>query len=181
METVAVVRFEGTDALVPARLVEAARTFALESRAQRTRAAYRLAVGQFNAWCEERRLAALPAAPETVALYLADRASAGRRVATVELDAAGIAAAHRAAGHASPGTTSRSRPSWRASGALWASLRGRSDPPWLPTCGRWLAPFLRAYRASETAPCCSWASPVPSAGRSWSVSTWKTSRSGRTA
>jgi len=102
METVAIVRFEGTDALVPAQLVEAARTFALESRAQRTRAAYRLAFGQFNAWCEERRLVALPAAPGTVALYLADRASAGRRVATVELDAAGIAAAHRAAGHASP-------------------------------------------------------------------------------
>ena len=102
METVAIVRFEGTDALVPAQLVEAARTFAQESRAQRTRAAYRLAFGQFNAWCEERRLVALPAAPGTVALYLADRASAGRRVATVELDAAGIAAAHRAAGHASP-------------------------------------------------------------------------------
>lgn len=101
-EAVAVVRVEATDALVPAQLVEAARMFAQESRATRTRAAYRLAFGQFSAWCEERRLVPLPAAPETVALYLADRANAGRRVATVELDAAGIAAAHRAAGHASP-------------------------------------------------------------------------------
>ncbi len=101
-EAVEILRVEGTGALVPAELVETARGFAQESRARRTRAAYRLAFGQFAGWCEERRLVALPAAPETVALYLADRAGAGRKVATVELDAAAIGAAHQAAGHTSP-------------------------------------------------------------------------------
>jgi integrase len=54
------------------------------------------------AWAVEQGLASLPAAPETVALYLTARAGQGRRPATLEQDLAAIAGAHRAAGLPSP-------------------------------------------------------------------------------
>jgi integrase len=50
---------------------------------------------------EEHRVMALPASPETVALYVADLAEAAKP-ATIDLRLAAISAAHRAAGHDSP-------------------------------------------------------------------------------
>ena len=52
-----------------------------------------------------RGQSALPALPATVAAYLADRADQGASISTVRADAAGIAAAHRAAGHDTPTAT----------------------------------------------------------------------------
>ena len=52
---------------LPAELVEAARA----AHAKRTQAAYARAWESFAAWCAERQLQALPAAPETVAVWLA--------------------------------------------------------------------------------------------------------------
>src|SRR6516162_1070531 len=56
---------------LPTELVEAARDYARASHAKRTRASYARAWEAFEAWCAERRLQALPAAPETVAVWLA--------------------------------------------------------------------------------------------------------------
>jgi site-specific recombinase XerD len=88
--------------LVSAELVDQARAFAANARAPRTRHEYQRAWRTFNAWCAQTRQLALPAAPETVALYLTARATAGRKPATLEQDLSAIAAAHRFAGHVSP-------------------------------------------------------------------------------
>lgn len=53
----------------------------------------------FSAWCGERGVEALPAAPETVAAFVGAMA-ASRAPATVRRYVASIAAAHRAFGHA---------------------------------------------------------------------------------
>jgi len=48
----------------------------------------------FSGWCDRRGLAALPASPETVALYIAAQDQAGRRAATIRRRLAAIAAQH---------------------------------------------------------------------------------------
>ena len=72
------------------------------SYAEATKRAYARAIRQFETWALARGQPALPARPETVAAYLADRADRGASISTVRADAAGIAAAHRAAGHDAP-------------------------------------------------------------------------------
>ena len=64
--------------------------------------AYRAQWRLFLKWTEAHGVSALPAAPETVAAYIVDRADSGVKLATVKLSAAGIFAAHRAAGFDDP-------------------------------------------------------------------------------
>ena len=73
-----------------------------DSRSPATRRAYAGAWGRFDAWAAGRGVPALPAAPEHVAAFLAARAGAGARVASLQQDRAAIAAAHRAAGLDNP-------------------------------------------------------------------------------
>ncbi len=80
-----------------------ARDYAREAKAPNTRRAYRADWADFTAWCATHALAALPAAPETVALYLAARA-ADRKTSTLARRLTAIAQAHTTAGHASPTT-----------------------------------------------------------------------------
>src|SRR5262249_56935373 len=67
----------------------AAIDLAKAEKAASTRKAYGTDFRLFAAWCEARGVSALPAAPETVAAYLAAQASAskastlGRRVAAI--------------------------------------------------------------------------------------------------
>jgi hypothetical protein len=96
------------------KLVEAARAFAAESKALRTRKAYRAAWEAFVSWCGQQDLQAFPAAPETVALYLTARTEYGRKVSTIELELAAISQAHKAAGAESP----------RAAAAVREVMRG---------------------------------------------------------
>lgn len=91
----------GAAQLPLAELGEKARSYALNSKAKNTLRAYRADWGKFCTWCEGQGLAALPAAPETVALYLSGLA--GRvKVASLQRNATAISQAHRAAGHESP-------------------------------------------------------------------------------
>jgi len=83
-------------------LLASARGYVAEAKAPRTREAYRKAWEAFAAWCAAHSFPCLPAAPETVALYLTSRADAGRKVATLELELAAISQRHKAAGLASP-------------------------------------------------------------------------------
>jgi integrase len=76
-----------------------ARGYAHQARAQSTRRSYATAWTDFRRWCDARGLAALPAAPETVGLYLADQAQT-HRVATLRLRLVAIGQAHRLRGHA---------------------------------------------------------------------------------
>ena len=84
-------------------LHEKAREFAAAAKAGNTLRAYRSDWQDFCAWCEAHRIPSLPATPQTVALYLADRAPAlktsslARRLTTINR-------AHQAAGQASPAT-----------------------------------------------------------------------------
>lgn len=87
-------------AQLPAALgavADQARAYVRESRAANTRRAYASDWSAFVAWCDGAGLASLPAAPETVALYLAAQA-ATLRPGTLARRLVAIAAAHRAAG-----------------------------------------------------------------------------------
>jgi integrase len=88
--------------LVPVALVDQARAYAAEAKAPATRRAYRGAWQAWGRWAAAHGLAALPAAPEAVACYVSALAAAGRRVPSLELALAALAAAHQAAGHPSP-------------------------------------------------------------------------------
>lgn len=89
-------------ALVSAALVDQARAFAAEAKAPATRRAYRTAWRAWVTWAEAHDVAPLPAVPEAVACYLTALAEAGRRVPSLELVLAALAAAHQAAGAPSP-------------------------------------------------------------------------------
>lgn len=97
---------------------EAARRFAEAARSDATLRAYRSDWADFAAWCDDRGLTAMPAAPETVSLYIASRAEAGPaggdgrptaplKVATLERRLAAISQAHKLAGVESPALRSR--------------------------------------------------------------------------
>ena len=74
--------------------LETARAFAGESKARRTREAYRYQAATFATWCEARQLEALPAEPATLAAYLASRAEAGWKAASIGLALTAIGQAH---------------------------------------------------------------------------------------
>jgi integrase len=89
------------DALELARLADETRGFLAAAKAASTRRAYRADWDHFETWCRRHALASLPAAPETVALYITDLA-ASHKPATLRRRLTVIGRAHMAAGHASP-------------------------------------------------------------------------------
>ncbi len=99
-------------------LGELARAFALEARSAGTVRAYRGQWASFARWCEARGLAALPASPSTVALYLSARAAEGARVSTLGQALAAIGEAHRVAGQPIP--SPKSSPELRE---VWKGIR----------------------------------------------------------
>lgn len=89
----------GLDHLI-ARARARARAFAAASKAAPTRRAISSDWRDFDVWCQEHGLPALPASPKTVALYLTDRASTlAPQTLTRRLTA--ITQAHRAGGYVS--------------------------------------------------------------------------------
>jgi len=97
---------------------EAARRFAEAARSDATLRAYRSDWADFAGWCDDRGLPAMPAAPETVSLYIASRAEAGPtdgdgrptaplKVATLERRLSAISQAHKLAGVESPALRSK--------------------------------------------------------------------------
>jgi integrase len=90
--------------LVPLELTRLARTahgFIAAAKSESTRRAYASDWRDFEAWCRGHGLAALPAAPATIALYLTDRA-ASHRPATLRRRLTVIARVHQGAGYPSP-------------------------------------------------------------------------------
>lgn len=86
-----------------------------QSRADNTRRAYRADWEDFTAWCKKYHRAPLPALPDTVDYYLADR-SQDLKTSTLERRLADIAEAHRAAGHQSPNKSAQVK-------LVWAGIR----------------------------------------------------------
>lgn len=94
----------GSTEIVPApsALEDAAAAYAGAARALNTKRAYTTDWVAFCRWCDEQRLAPIPALPRTVALYLTARACAERKVATVERALVAICQAHKLHGMPSP-------------------------------------------------------------------------------
>ena len=83
------------------RTADQAREYLSSAKAPNTLRAYRTDWADFCAWCEGRGFAALPAAPETVALYISDRAETCK-TSTIQRRLSSISQAHQAAGHETP-------------------------------------------------------------------------------
>jgi site-specific recombinase XerD len=90
-----------------------------KSKAENTRRAYRSDWQDFAAWCKKYRRAALPASPDTVAYYLADR-SLDLKTSTIQRRLAAIAEGHRAAGHEPPTRAAQVK-------LVWAGIRREKD------------------------------------------------------
>jgi len=82
-------------------LVDEATEYIESNRSQRTRNAYASDFAQFEEFCEEKNVSALPASPETVALFLTDQART-LKASTVNRRASAISSTHKMAGHESP-------------------------------------------------------------------------------
>lgn len=93
-------------------LIDDARTYCEAAKAASTLRAYRTDWRAFSTWCDENRLQALPAAPETVALYLAALAGV-KAPATIQRRLTAISQAHKTAGLETPTTAQIVRTTWR--------------------------------------------------------------------
>lgn len=87
--------------------VERVNAFAAAAHSENTRRGYSADWRSFEAWCEKLPVPALPASPESVALYLSDLAGEGRKVSTVRRALAAISQAHKAKGVPSPRSSAR--------------------------------------------------------------------------
>ena len=86
-------------------LIQKAKTFVAAAKAPATLKAYRNDWRDFESWCREHQLPSLPSTPESVALYIADRAST-LASGTITRRLTSITKAHQAAGFTdSPATT----------------------------------------------------------------------------
>jgi integrase len=86
-------------------LIQKAKTFVAAAKAPATLKAYRNDWRDFESWCRAHQLPSLPSTPETVALYIADRAST-LASGTITRRLTSITKAHQAAGFTdSPATT----------------------------------------------------------------------------
>ena len=77
----------------------------LDSQSPHTRRAYRVQWGAVTRWARSLNHEPLPAAPSTVANYLAARVLGGMAVSSARLAASAIRAAHEAAGYPNPCAT----------------------------------------------------------------------------
>lgn len=79
-----------------------ARRFILEAEAPSTRRAYMTDINTFTTWCTARGVSPMPAAPETVANFIADSAEQGLRPSTIGRRVAAIRYLHRLADEETP-------------------------------------------------------------------------------
>lgn len=105
----AIVKREGADIELLQADVESAKSYAEASTAPSTLRAYAADWRAFEAWASARGLATLPAAVDTVAVFLSSEAASGLKPATVNRRRAAIGFRHRAAGHADPTTSEKAR------------------------------------------------------------------------
>ena len=82
------------------------------SKADNTLLAYSKQWAAFEAWCVTKAACALPATPETVALYLAACAGAGLAAATLAQAKAVLTRKHEDAGHTSPCASPHVKQAW---------------------------------------------------------------------
>jgi len=78
-------------------LAETATAYAMHSKSANTRKAYATDWADFAGWCNDHSLTSLPAVPETVSLYLTDRADT-LKVSTLQRRLTAISQAHQGKG-----------------------------------------------------------------------------------
>lgn len=88
-----------TDFMALAQLEDAVRDYARASKATNTLRAYRADLADFTLWCADHDLTRLPAAPETVALYISALAQAGARASTIQRRLSALSQAHQLGGY----------------------------------------------------------------------------------
>jgi len=93
-------------------LGDQARAFLDAARSENTHRAYRADWAHFTAWCADRALAPLPAAPDTLALYLTAQAGV-LKASTLQRRLVAIAQAHRAVHQPTPTEDAGVRSVWR--------------------------------------------------------------------
>ena len=104
MHTAAAIQLAPAAPLAIFEAAAKAEGYARASKAENTVAALRAGWAAFSSWCVATGLAALPAAPETVALYLSAHGST-LKLSTLRLRAWAIGAAHRSRGLTDPTKT----------------------------------------------------------------------------
>jgi hypothetical protein len=138
METALVVAEQPALPVLLEAELELGSDFARASKAKATQAAYASDFRIFEAWCHERGLSALPAAPATVCAFLAAQAGLGKRASTLgrHLDL-------RQPRHRRQGDATRSAPhAWHANYRL--RVRPGCDEPNSEPQRRWHRFGLRA-------------------------------------
>lgn len=118
----------GSSELDHPTLLNAARDYVKAAKAPNTRRAYHTQWTLFARWCERRGRAALPTESATLALYLADRARRGRKVATLSLALSAIRAAHRDANFPDPADTVEVRTVWEGIRRTHGTAQRRAAP-----------------------------------------------------
>ena len=93
-------------------LADQVRDYAQQAKAENTRRAYRTDWHDFDAWCGTHRLAAMPASPATVALYLSHLAET-HKCSTLQRRLSAISQAHAAQGMESPTKAAIVRTVWQ--------------------------------------------------------------------
>ncbi|MHB9130398.1 MAG: site-specific integrase [Armatimonadota bacterium] len=83
-------------------LVAQTKAYIYQAKATNTREAYRRDWADFTRWCAAYDCTALPATPETVAVYLTDLITNGRKVSTLQRRLVSISQAHKHADMPSP-------------------------------------------------------------------------------
>src|SRR5262249_4076854 len=98
MSTALTVSTGASGLAIPAADAERARSYATAEKPAATRRAYGTDFLIFRAWCEQRRLAPMPALPATVAAFLAHEAGRNVKASTIGRRTAAIRYAHKLAG-----------------------------------------------------------------------------------
>ncbi|WP_244553017.1 hypothetical protein [Bradyrhizobium erythrophlei] len=131
----------------------AAVDLAKAEKAASTRKAYGTDFLIFRTWCEEKGVSALPAAPETVAAYLAAQAptskasTLGRRVAAIRY-------AHKLAGLALPTDAEGVKATMRGIRRTYGSARVLRPRLWPARCWVWSQPLPTSLRGCAIGHCC---------------------------
>ena len=106
---------------------EQARDYLAQSKAPNTLRGYRSDWAHFTAWCERHGKTALPALPETIALYLTVLAET-RRCSTLQRRLSAISQAHQAAGHPTPTKETAARATWAGIRRVKGTLQEGKTP-----------------------------------------------------
>ncbi|PLS84445.1 MAG: hypothetical protein CYG60_17910, partial [Actinobacteria bacterium] len=120
------------------------------ARAPATVRAYASDLADFETWCniEAGGLLTLPAAPETVALYISDMAGRGLKASTISRRLTAISVLHKASGLDSPALDERVKDVFKGIRREHGSLEKGAAPLLTPTIKRMI---LVARESAETA------------------------------